>query len=105
MELFVLHLVDLRDELRGGSTCLDAWRDVLRLQQRDAGTVDSRDGVRRELRYVAEQFVDAAGVGHQPGYGSHAGMQVVLVGFALCGRQICLRGPTGLRVVISHGAF
>ena len=95
--------IDVVDELRGGSPRLNARVCPRESDQRDAGTVDTGDGLRRELGHVAEQVDHSARAGHQPGHAAQPGVQVDLVGLHAVRRQIGLRGvATGLRVVISH---
>ena len=60
----------------------------LRLDQRHARTVDTGNGLRRELRHVAEQIDHPAGAGHQAGHPSQPRVQVDLVGLQLCGGQL-----------------
>ena len=106
LHIQVLNLVDLL-----GRT--PPWRPtprprcgLARVDQRDAGTVDTGNGLMCELGHIAEHCDHAASACHDPGYPGQRGIQVDLVRFALRGGQIELRllVPTGLGVVISHAA-
>ena len=93
------------DELRGGGPRLHARHAFVRLYQGNPGPVDAGNGLRRELRHVAEQIDHPAGAGHEPGHPAQPGMQIDVIGLQLRGAQLRFRWrrATGLRVVLGHG--